>query len=193
MVRCDGRSAEAAVEPAHRLVGELTRLIEPLYNPAHGPIDAWALDQIHHSRHRPVDQNGEQLPYLYRAVASIEVEFAQIDVIDAFVYAVTALDGVDIEHFDWALTTDSTADKTRHVRTLAVQNAVEKAEAYAHSVGRTAITALAVADPGLLGVGNAPPEYVASARAYTGPDDGFELRPQNISIHAEVHARFAAT
>lgn len=192
-VRSDGRSAEAAAEPAHRLVGELAQLIEPLYNSEHGPIDAWSLDQVRHSRQRPSNQNGEQLPYVYRAIASIAVEFAQIDVIDAFVYAVTALDGVDIGHFEWALTADSAAEKTRYVRTLAVQDAVEKAEVFAHSVGRAAITALGVADPGLLGVGNAAPDFPASARAYLGADDGFELRPQNITLHAEVHARFAAT
>ena len=192
-VRSDGRSAEAAAEPAHRLVDELSRLIDPLYNPAHGPIDSWALDQVRHSRHRPSNHEGEQLPYVYQAVATIIVEFGQIDVIDAFVYAVSALDGVEVGHFEWGLATDSQAAKIREVRTLAVQDAVEKADIYAQSVGRSAITAMSIADPGLLGVGPTQSGYVASARTFAGAEDGFELRPQDITLRAEVHARFTAT
>lgn len=195
LVRTDGRTAEAAAEPAHRLVRDLTGLIDPLYNPASGPIDEWALDQVRHSRNRPFNHDGEQLPYVYQALASIDVKFSQIDVIDAFVYAVTALDGVDIGHFDWSLTEESSADKTRQVRALAVQNAVDKAEVFAESVGRSAITALAIADPGLLGVAAASTEeYLLAGRAYAkGPADGFALVPQDITIRVEVHARFAAS
>lgn len=192
-VRSDGRTAEAAAEPAHRLVKELAGLIDPLYNPSDGPIDAWSLDQVRHSRNRPFNHDGDQLPYVYQALATIEVKFSQIDVVDAFVYAVSALDGVDIEHFDWTFTEDSAAEKRRHVRTLAVQDAVEKAEAYAQSVGRTAITALAIADPGLLGVAAAHQEYAMATRAYKSADDGFELKPQDITMRTEVHARFAAS
>lgn len=192
-VRTDGRSAESASEPAHSLVRELTGLIDPLYNADHGPIDAWALDQVRHSRNRPFNHDGEQLPYVYQALASIDVEFSQIDVIDAFVYAVSALDGVDVGHFDWALTEASATEKTRHVRQLAVHNAMEKAEAYAHSIGRSAVSALAIADPGLLGVAaSSHQDYALASRAYKSADEGFELKPQDITLRAEVHARFAA-
>jgi uncharacterized protein YggE len=191
-VRTDGRTAESAAEPAHRLVRELTGLIDPLFNPSTGPIDGWSLDQVRHSRNRPFNHDGEQLPYVYQALASIDVEFGQLDVIDAFVYAVTALDGVDIGHFHWALTDESFVASTRRVRTLAVQDAVEKAEVYAQSVGRSSVTALAIADPGLLGVAASHQEYALGSRTYKGADDGFELAPQNIEIRAEVHARFAA-
>ncbi|WP_037182005.1 SIMPL domain-containing protein [Rhodococcoides fascians] len=193
-VRTDGRTAEAAAEPAHRLVRELTGLIDPLYNPSSGPIDAWALDQVRHSRSRPFNHNGEQLPYVYQALASIEVKFSQIDVVDAFVYAVSALDGVDIGHFDWSLTEATSAENTRRVRASAVQDAVSKAEVFAHSVGRSTVSARAIADPGLLGVAAAShQDYVVASRAYAAPDDGFEPKPQDIVIRAEVHARFVAT
>ena len=130
---------------------------------------------------------------MYQAVATIMVEFGQIDVIDAFVYAVSALDGVEVGHFEWGLAADSQAAKIREVRTLAVQDAVEKADIYAQSVGRSAITAMSIADPGLLGVGPTQSGYVASARAFAGAEEGFELRPQDITLRAEVHARFTAT
>ncbi len=193
-VNTDGRSAEAAAEPAHRVVEELTGLIDPLYHQTTGPIDTWSLDQVRHSRHRPFSNEGEQLPYLYQALASIDVEFSQLDVIDAFVYAVTALDGVDIGNFDWTLTENSVAENTRHVRKLAVQDAVTKAEVYAQTFGLLAVTPLAIADPGLLGVTTGQPDYAVAARAYqSGDGSGFELKPQNITLRAEVHAKFAAT
>ncbi|MGA9871798.1 MAG: SIMPL domain-containing protein [Rhodococcus sp. (in: high G+C Gram-positive bacteria)] len=62
VVKSDGRSAEAAAEPAHRIVRELTGLIDPLYNSDVGPIDAWTLDQVRHFRYRPTNIDGEQLP-----------------------------------------------------------------------------------------------------------------------------------
>ncbi len=192
-VRSDGRSAEAATEPAHRLVRELTELIDPLYNQKSGPIDRWSLDQVRHSRNRPFNHDGEQLPYVYQAVASIDVEFSQIDVIDAFVYAVSALDGVDIGSFDWTLTEESVQDNTRHVRKMAVQDALDKAEVYAQSVGLVSVKALAIADPGLLGVTAGHQDYGMATRAYAGREaEGFDLKPQDIVLRAEVHARFAA-
>lgn len=193
VVRTDGRSAEAAAEPAHRTVRDIAGLIDPLYNRTSGPIDSWTLDQVRHSRHRPFDQAGEQLPYVYQALATVDVRFTQIDVVDAFVYAASALEGVEISHLDWSLTPDSASEKTRHVRTEAVSDAVGKAEAYALSVGRTAVTALAVADPGLLGVDSSPADFGASTRAFGDSGDGFELRPQAIVLSATIHARFSAT
>ena len=74
-VRWDGRTAEAAAEPAQRLVKELAGLIDPLYNPSDGPIDAWSLDQVRHSRNRPFNHDGDQLPYVYQALATIEADY----------------------------------------------------------------------------------------------------------------------
>lgn len=194
-VRTDGRSAESASEPAGQLVHELTRLIEPLYNSEHGPIDRWTIDQVRRSRHRPFNQDGEQLPYVYQAEASVEVKFSQLDLVDAFVYAASALEGVSIDHFDWDLTEPSRKAHTHEVRERAVQDAVSKAEAYASSLGRVNVRAVAVADPGLL-TGSAergvtePSHRMLAAKS--GPA-AFALKPENITISASVHARFTAS
>lgn len=195
-IRTDGRSADAASEPAQQLARELTQLIEPLYNGDTGPIRRWSIDQVRHSRHRPFSGDGEQLAYLYQAEASVEVEFDQLDVVDAFVYAASALEGVGIDRFDWALTASSSLEKTQHVRELAVRDAVTKAQAYAASLGRDTVRAVAVADPGLLGVGSDasgadqnPRMFAAAAKA----QPGFALKPEDITLHARIHARFDAT
>lgn len=194
-VRTDGRSAESASEPAQRLVRELTLLIQPLYNSDAGPIDGWSVDQVRHSRERPFNHDGEQLPYVYRAEASMEVQFGQLDVVDAFVYAASALDGVALDRFDWDLTPASRTDHTRHVRELAVQDAVSKAQAYAASLGRGDVRAIAIADPGLLGVGTdvldgSQPRMFASR---SSASQGISLKPENITIAASVHVRFVAS
>ncbi|MDI9896119.1 SIMPL domain-containing protein [Rhodococcus sp. IEGM 1381] len=194
-VRTDGRTAESASEPAQQLVRELTRLVEPLYSSDRGPIDRWSVDQVRHSRNRPFNHDGEQLPYVYQAEASVEVQFSQLDLVDAFVYAASALEGVSIDHFDWALTESSRISHTLAVRELAVRDAVAKAEAYASSLGRTSVHAVAIADPGLLpgstehGGSDASPRLFAAKSASAG----FALKPENITITASVHARFTAS
>lgn len=194
-VRTDGRTAETASEPAQQLVRELTQLVEPLYNSDGGPIDRWSVDQVRHSRNRPFNQDGEQLPYVYQAEASVNVQFSQLDLVDAFVYAASALDGVSIDHFDWDLTESSRISHTLAVRELAVQDAVSKAEAYASSLGRTRVHAVAVADPGLLpgigahGAADSSPRMFAAKSTSAG----FALKPEDITITASVHARFEAS
>ncbi|OZE08590.1 hypothetical protein CH249_17280 [Rhodococcus sp. 05-2255-3B1] len=195
-VRTDGRTAESASEPAQQLVRELTRLVEPLYNSDGGPIDRWSVDQVRHSRHRPFNHDGEQLPYVYQAEASVEVQFSQLDLVDAFVYAAaSALEGVSIDHFDWDLTESSRTAHTLAVRELAVRDAVSKAEAYASSLGRSGVHAVAVADPGLLPgfAESGGPESSARMFAAKSAPTGFALKPENITISASVHARFTAS
>ena len=194
-VRTDGRTAESASEPAQQLVREITRLVEPLYNSDGGPIERWSVDQVRHSRNRPFNHEGEQLPYVYQAEASVEVQFSQLDLVDAFVYAASALEGVSIDHFDWDLTESSRLSRTLEVRERAVRDAVTKAEAYASSLGRTNVHAVAIADPGLLqgsaehGGPDASPRMLAAKSAPAG----FALKPENITITASVHARFTAS
>lgn len=194
-VRTDGRTAESASEPAQQLVRELTRLVEPLYNSDGGPIDRWSVDQVRHSRHRPFNHDGEKLPYVYQAEASVEVQFSQLDLVDAFVYAASALEGVSIDHFDWDLTESSRTAHTLAVRELAVRDAVSKAEAYASSLGRSGVHAVAVADPGLLPgfAESGGPESSARMFAAKSAPAGFALKPENITISASVHARFTAS
>lgn len=194
-VRTDGRTAESASEPAQQLVREITRLVEPLYNSDGGPIERWSVDQVRHSRNRPFNHEGEQLPYVYQAEASVEVQFSQLDLVDAFVYAASALEGVSIDHFDWDLTDSSRLSRTLEVRERAVRDAVSKAEAYASSLGRTSVHAVAIADPGLLpgSVEHSGPDASPRMLAAKSAPAGFALKPENITITASVHARFTAS
>lgn len=193
-VQFDGPTAERAWEPATQLVHELTRKITALHDSTHGPVNWWSLDQIRQSRHRPYNSEGEQLPYVYRAAAAIEVKFSKLNAIDDFVGSLSETEGVSVGNLNWALTTRSRAMHITRVRDLAVRDAKAKATAYAASIGRSTINPVAIADPGMLGV-DASGGGSMGARAYLadGSGDGSSiLKPENITLRADVHARFDA-
>ncbi|MDG3012625.1 SIMPL domain-containing protein [Rhodococcus sp. D2-41] len=193
-VQFDGPTAERAGAPTAQLVQELSRKITALHDSAHGPVNWWSLDQTRQSRHRPYNSDGEQLPYVYRASAAIEVKFSRLAAIDAFVSSHSSTEGVSIGHFDWALTTRSRAKHVMQVRDLAVRDAMAKAKTYAASIGRSTINPVAIADRGMLGVGASGGNSMG-ARAYQAGgsgDDSSRIKPENITLQAEVHARFEA-
>ena len=192
----DGPDRQRTHAKAAETAGELKRRITALHDSDSGPVNWWALDQMRTSQHRPFNKDGRQLPYVYRTAAALEVKFSQLAEVDEFVNAASLLEGVTVDYLDWALTTKSRADKVIQVRDLAVRDASDKAKAYASSLGRAAIEAVAVADPGLLGVESSGHDSSPGARAYAmtpgGLDDSISLKPENITLTADVEARFEA-
>jgi len=87
------------------------------------------------------------------------------------------------------------------VRTKAVQDAAAKALVYARAAGLTAVTATAIADPGLLGSPDGSPQpfggapaaprmFAAKAMSDSAP---LAFTPQELEVAAQVDARFAAS
>ena len=138
-VQFDGPTAEDATTPAVETVHHLTEQITALFDSANGPVNWWSLYQVRHSRRRPYNSDGIQLPYVYRAAAGIEVKFSQLDAIDAFVGSASNMDGVDVNNLRWALTTKNRDQHILEVRDVAVRDAMTKATAYASSVGRSTV------------------------------------------------------
>jgi uncharacterized protein YggE len=64
---------------------------------------------------------------------------------------VSSVDSVTVGSIDWALTEARTTGVTAEVRSRAVKDAVAKASVYAQSIGLGSVTAVAIADPGMLG------------------------------------------
>ncbi|MFD4367759.1 SIMPL domain-containing protein [Rhodococcus sp. NPDC058521] len=193
-VSVESESAEESGDTASATVRELTQLVTEQFDSENGPINWWSLDQVRHSRHRPYNRDGIQLPYVYRATAELDVKFNLFDAIEKFVKDASVLEGVQIGHFDWALTKKSYRDRITHVRELAVRDAQSKAETYARTVGRNRIDPVEIADPGLLGTRTRSELAPMSARGFVGsaPDDGIELKPEHITLSAQVHAKFEA-
>ncbi|WP_213572801.1 SIMPL domain-containing protein [Rhodococcus sp. USK13] len=194
VVRIETGDVERSVGTATATVSRLTELINAKFDSNHGPINWWSLDQVRHSRHRPYNKDGLQLPYVYRAEAALEVKFSQLGAVGGFVDSVSTLEGVNVGNFDWALTSKSRAARIVQVRELAIRDAQSKAETYARSLGRNTVHPVAIADPGMLGVDAGTSYGGVGARAFAagGSNEAIALKPENITLSADVHARFEA-
>lgn len=90
------------------------------------------------------------------------------------------------------------------MRDLAVGNALAKAKGYTKSLGYSDFRAVAIADPGMLGLQPGPSPRAAGApmmhamrsdmaSASEESGSGFVLEPDRITLSADVEARFEAS
>lgn len=174
-------------------LADVRKRVEKLFDADKGPINWWSADQLRTSQHRPYNQDGKQLPFVYEASVQVDVKFSDLSGVGPFVERVGEVDNVTVNGLEWALTALSLDGSTQHIRDLAVRDAVAKATTYARSLGLGTVTPVAVADPGLLGRGSAG-GAVGNARfmAAKAGGGGLELKPEDITITAEVEARFEA-
>lgn len=153
-------------------------------------IDDWFIDGIRRARRRPYDPSGGQLPYIHEATSTVRVRFSNLDAAGEFVDDIIDVDGVDIQHVDWTLTDERHAAVVTDARDRAVKDAVAKATAYARSLGLSTVTAVALADVGLLDAPIEAPRMFASRADMAG---GVTLKPEDIRVTADVHGRFEAS
>jgi uncharacterized protein YggE len=110
---------------------------------------------------------------------------------------VSSVDSVTVGSIDWALTEARTTGVTAEVRSRAVKDAVAKASVYAQSIGLGSVTAVAIADPGMLGDqvrgGGAPEASFMRAKSVGGSEPSLSLKPEDIEVSAVVDARFVAS
>jgi uncharacterized protein YggE len=84
----------------------------------------------------------------------------------------------------------------QEARRRAVENAVAKATVYATSLGLSTVRPIALSDPGMLGDGSAPvqpPQPLFARAASDTSNASLTLKPEEIVIQVQVHARFAAS
>jgi uncharacterized protein YggE len=163
-----------------------------------GAVTWWSAERLRAWSDRPWNQDGKQLPLVHHAAASLEVKFADLARLAEWVERIAAIDGVTLTGIDWALTEATRARVTAEAQHRAVQDAIERAAAYATSLGLTAVRPLAIADPGMLGDDSRPQPASSAApmmRAMSKAQEsgGLDLKPEDITVEARVHARFAAT
>ena len=163
-----------------------------------GAVTWWSAERLRAWSERPWNQDGKQLPLVHHAAASLKVKFADLARLAEWVERVASLDGVTLTGIEWALTEATRASITAEARHRSVQDAIERAAAYATSLGLTAVRPLAIADPGMLGDDSRPHSGATAApmmRAMSTAQEsgGLDLKPEDITVEARVHARFAAT
>jgi len=163
-----------------------------------GAVTWWSAERLRAWSDRPWNQDGKQLPLVHHAAASLEVKFSNLARLAEWVERVAAIDGVTLTGIEWALTEATRARITAEAQHLAVLDAIERAAAYATSLGLTAVRPLAIADPGMLGDESRPQSASSSApmmraMATAQEEGGLDLKPEDITVEARLHARFAAS
>ncbi|WP_305094526.1 SIMPL domain-containing protein [Prescottella sp. R16] len=192
-IEFDGSSRAEAADAATSSAAALTDAIRGVEH----DLSRWSLDRVQHSRYRPYHPEGERLPWNYRSTATGAVTVRNLDAVAAIVDRLAGIEGVDVTGIGWSLTRKRHAKVVARVRDLAVQDALAKAHGYADSLGFENVTAVALADPGLLD-GHRPDAGMPVMRsmAASGPAHGdrptVELVPEKLRITADVEARFEA-
>ncbi len=163
-----------------------------------GAVTWWSADRLRVWSERPWNKDGKQLPLVHHASVASEVKFADLSRLAAWVESTATLEGVTITGIRWALTEATRARLTADAQHRAVQDAVSRASAYAQSLGLAAVRPVAIAAPGMLGDESRPQSAasaapMARAGAAAKESSGLDLKPEDITISARVHARFAAS
>ena len=196
-VSYEGESRDEVLARATQRHVSLVSELRDIHQPHSGPVTWWASDQLRVWGDRPWNQEGKQLPIVYHARVGIDAKFSDLAALSDWVGVVSLLDGVSIGGVTWTLTEARKQTLVQEARRRAVENAVAKATVYATSLGLGTVKPLALSDPGMLGDTSSPgqPVQPMSARSESAELGGgtLALKPEDITIAVQVHARFAAS
>lgn len=196
-VSYEGESRDGVLARTTQRHLSLTSELRDIHDPQAGPVTWWSSDQLRVWGERPWNQDGKQLAIVYHAQAGIEAKFSDLAALSDWVGVVSLLDGVSVAGVTWALTEARKQTLVQEARRRAVENAVAKATVYATSLGLGSVKPLALSDPGMLGDHSSSPQppQPMFARAASNDLGGgtLALKPEDITIAVQVHARFAAS
>ncbi len=191
----------AAIESTDKqqVYDDAVGVLEPLVNQLRGLADrgavtTWSNDQVRVYSHRPWVGEGVRGELQHVARLRIAAEFTDFERLSGFVDYWAGRDGVEINGIEWDVTARNRRAYEADVRKAAVDSAITKAQAYSDAVRRGRVMAVQIADPGMLNGGGdqtSIPMTLAGLRD-VGEASGLDLTPDEIVIHVEVDAHFAA-
>ena len=180
------RRAVGVQEP---LAADLTALQDS------GAVTRWASPQLRVLSYRPYVAKGKR-PLLYQAAISFDAEFIDFEQLSAFLDRWADRDGVDVGGTSWDVTEANRRSYQAGLQAEAVADATARAQAFAAAAGRGAVTAVQLADPGMLGDSEPGPRPMMARMAMAAPmaaaAPALELRPDDIELDVTVDARFIA-
>jgi uncharacterized protein YggE len=193
----DGPDREAVLEKTGTLHAEVSATLAELHGAVADVVTRWSAEQVRVWGDRPWNADGNQLPIVYHATASVEARFSDFAALGAFLDPIALREGVTVQGIQWGLTKATADELLRTAQTGAIEEASTKAKNYAAALGLTSIRPLAVADPGMLSP-EPPSPRMMSAMASKSFDSGrssspLDLTPADVVVSAAVEARFEAT
>ena len=196
-VRLDGPKREAVMGDASALALQLREELQALE--AGGALIRWSTDRVSIWSDRPWSQEGKRLALVHHASVGARAEFSDFAALSEWVTKASEREGINVDGVSWELTPDTSKATERAVASQAVQVAVDRATAYAAAIGLTGVTALEIADVGLLSKasqesGQGSPKMMRAIMASDmGGGPALEFEPQPNIVSAAVEARFQAS
>ena len=194
-IQVDGAARDAVFSAATTAADTVRASIESLHDSAAGPVTWWSSDSVRVWSERPWNNEGKQLDLVYSAAIGFRVKFSDFAALALWVEQTSAVDGATISSVSWDLTDATRNAVTTEVRSRSVKDAVTKASVFAQSIGLGSVSAIALADPGMLGDQGSAPTPIAEMRMMKSMSDGdgsLQLKPEEIEVSSVVDARFVA-
>jgi uncharacterized protein YggE len=180
----------------------LRNLVESIYDKEAGPITWWSSDSVRVWSERPWNNEGKQLAPVFHAAIDFSAKFRDFDALARWVESAAGIENVTVGSISWDLTDATKTSANSEVRSRAVKDAVAKATIFAQSIGLGSVTAIALADPGMLGDpsggggGGPTPVFARGAMKAQAFDSAgapqLALKPEEIAVASVVDARFIA-
>lgn len=197
-VRCEfqGEDRERAVELATAAATEVAASLTELSHPTAGPVTSWSAERLSAWTERPYAPDGGPRALIHHASVTTSATFVDFTVFADWIVARASDEAITVESIVWDLLPEDRDRLMEEVRTAAVVDAMAAAEVYAAALGLSAVRAVALADPGLLG-GAAPGPLVerapmAFARVGGSAGPSLSFVPEDIVVAVTVEARFVA-
>jgi uncharacterized protein len=197
-IRAEGPERGAVVE-------RISALTEPVRDDLiarkeAGGVAEWSSQRVSVWSDRPWNAEGKRLAPVHYASVEVTATFTDFAALSWWVGDVAEREGVQIGGVDWRLSPATRVQTEREAATEAVHVAVWRAEAYAAALGLSSVTALEVADLGLLSRDSAesgqPPMFKGMRAAAFASDaaggPALQFEPEDIAVSAAVEARFVA-
>ncbi|MFD1722883.1 SIMPL domain-containing protein [Amnibacterium endophyticum] len=157
-----------------------------------GAATWWGSDQVRVHSVRRYRKDSEVADVVQAAAAEVRVKFRDFGALSDWVEQAGSLEGVTVADIDWTVTEAHRTQVQREVRVQAVRDATQRAEAYAAAIGAESVELQALWEPGLRpgADSHAGGGFTTRAMLSASGSSGFELRPDDIEIAAEVTADF---
>lgn len=201
-VHTDGPKRQAVFDRAVASAAVIRESLEALFDKQAGPVTWWSSESVRVWSERPWNNEGKQLAPVFHAAVDFSAKFKDFEALARWVEATAEVDAAGIGSIAWELTDATRTSATVEVRSRAVKDAVAKATVFAQSIGLGKVTAIALADPGMLGDPSsgsgggmpAPPLARGMMKAsFDSAAPALALKPEEIAVASVVDARFIAT